>query len=683
MRQALAGMLWSKQFYDYDVDRWLDEHGVDPLRARAAPTPATGSGRTWYNADVISMPDKWEYPWYAAWDLAFHVLALTLVDEDFAKGQLELMLRVRLPPPERPDAGLRVELRRRQPAGPRLGDDLHLPTRAGAARPRATSTGSSGSFHKLLLNFTWWVNRKDAAGSNLFEGGFLGLDNIGVFDRSAPLPTGGYLEQADGTAWMALFCQNMLEIALELALERPDYAEHRREVRRALPVDRDVDDARRRRRRDVGRGGRLLLRRPAAARRHGARLKVRSMVGLLPLCAVTVVRRRADPASTRRWRAGSRDFLRDRPELREFIHDPLLTGKRRPPARARSSTSASCGGCWRGCSTRTSSSAPTASARCRATTREHPYVFQRRRPGLHASPTCRPSPTAGCSAATRTGAARSGCPSTRSIIRALLQYYALLRRRLHGRVPDGLGAADDAVSRSPRSSPGAWRRSSCATRTGRRPVYGGTAQVPGRSALARPASCSTSTSTATTAPASARATRPAGPGVVARADAPVRDADAGDGARCRAGRASGPCADAGATAADREDAMADGAPRRDTRSSTSSTRASGCTERSRALGRPATLDDIPDAELDAIAAPRLRLGLAAERLADRRRRAGRSSRSDPGLRREFQATLPDLRDEDVGGSGFAITGYDGEPDSRRRRGARAAPRAAGGAAACG
>ena len=185
-------------------------------------------------------------------------------------------------------ARLRVELRRRQSAGARLVDDLHLPARDGNARAQGDIDWLERSFHKLLLNFTWWVNRKDRSDKNVFEGGFLGLDNIGVFDRSAPLPTGGHLEQADGTAWMALFCQNMLEIAVELTMHRPTYlrmcqkfVEHFLWIASSMIV-------RRRRRRHVGRGGRILLRRAAASGRTAQRLKVRSMVGLLPLCAVTV-----------------------------------------------------------------------------------------------------------------------------------------------------------------------------------------------------------------------------------------------------------------------------------------------------------------------------------------------------------------------------------------------------------
>ena len=260
MRQALAGMLWSKQFYYYDVDRWLEEHGAEPFKAGRRAAPRNDRWHHMHNADVISMPDKWEYPWYAAWDLAFHCLALTLVDEDFGKHQLDLMLQDQYLHPSG-----------QIPAYEWNFGDVNPPVHAWATlftyavdkarRGKGDIDWLERAFQKLLLNFTWWVNRKDRDGSNVFEGGFLGLDNIGVFDRSAPLPTGGYLEQADGTAWMALFCQNMLEIAAQLALERPAYADLGSQVRRALPVDRDVDDARRRGRRDVGRGRRVLLRR--------------------------------------------------------------------------------------------------------------------------------------------------------------------------------------------------------------------------------------------------------------------------------------------------------------------------------------------------------------------------------------------------------------------------------------
>ena len=268
MRQALAGMLWSKQFYHYDVDKWLEERGSDPFKPTRKAAPRNDHWHHMYNGDVISMPDKWEYPWYAAWDLAFHVLALTLVDPDFGKQQLQLMLRERYMHPNG-----------QIPAYEWNFGDVNPPVHAWSTiftyRLEKAQTGEGdrdwlkSCFQKLLLNFTWWVNRKDRSGRNVFEGGFLGLDNIGVFDRSAPLPTGGYLEQADGTAWMALFCQNMLEIAVELAMTDPDYedmalkfCEHFLWIASAMAhLGRGHGH--------VGRGGRLLLRRAPAARRPG------------------------------------------------------------------------------------------------------------------------------------------------------------------------------------------------------------------------------------------------------------------------------------------------------------------------------------------------------------------------------------------------------------------------------
>ncbi len=224
MRQALAGMLWSKQFYHYDVDKWLEERGSDPFKASRKAAPRNDHWHHMYNGDVISMPDKWEYPWYAAWDLAFHVVAITMVDPDFGKQQLKLMLRERYMHPNG-----------QIPAYEWNFGDVNPPVHAWSTiftyrleqgvKGKGDLEWLKSCFQKLLLNFTWWVNRKDRSGRNVFEGGFLGLDNIGVFDRSAPLPTGGYLEQADGTAWMALFCQNMLEIAVELAMTDPDYAD--------------------------------------------------------------------------------------------------------------------------------------------------------------------------------------------------------------------------------------------------------------------------------------------------------------------------------------------------------------------------------------------------------------------------------------------------------------------------
>jgi Glycosyl hydrolase family 63 C-terminal domain len=325
MRQALAGMLWSKQFYNYDVDLWLSERGADPFKPRRRAGPRNDRWHHMHNADVISMPDKWEYPWYAAWDLAFHVLALTLVDEDFGKQQLDLMLQERYLHP-----GGQI------PAYEWNFGDVNPPVHAWstiftyrlekARHGRGDLEWLERSFHKLVLNFTWWVNRKDRSGSNVFEGGFLGLDNIGVFDRSSPLPTGGYLEQADATAWMTLFCQNMLEIASELALEKPAYADMSLKfVEHSLWIASSMIHAGG----DVGMWDEQdgffydVLRLPDG---RAERLKVRSMVGLLPLCAVTVFEGEVltkYPELVLRLRR----FLRARPELTAFIHDPEKRGE--------------------------------------------------------------------------------------------------------------------------------------------------------------------------------------------------------------------------------------------------------------------------------------------------------------------------------------------------------------------
>ena len=316
MRQALAGMLWSKQFFFFDGDNWLDEHHSNPLHTGYR----NSRNSEWYhmlNQDIISMPDKWEYPWYAAWDLAFHTLPLSIVDPDFAKQQMELMLRTAYLHPNG-----------QMPAYEWNFSDVNPPVHAFATlflhRTEQALRGESdveflkSTFNKLLLNFTWWVNRKDRFGKNVFEGGFLGLDNIGVFDRSAPLPTGGYLEQADGTAWMALFSQNMLELAFEITLHDPTYepmimkfAEHFYYIGSAMNRP--------------GKDGMWdeedgfyydLLRLPDGS---SQRLKVRSMVGLLPLCATTVAEksmRERIPQTMARMQ----ERMRRIPELKETIH---------------------------------------------------------------------------------------------------------------------------------------------------------------------------------------------------------------------------------------------------------------------------------------------------------------------------------------------------------------------------
>jgi hypothetical protein len=286
MRQSFSGMLWSKQFYHYDVHTWLQG---DPAGPKPPEERLKGRNKDWthlYNDDVISMPDKWEYPWYASWDLAFHCISLALVDPDFAKEQLILLLREWY---MHPNGQL--------PAYEWAFGDVNPPVHAWAAwrvykierRVRGTADRAflERVFHKLLLNFTWWVNRKDPDGANIFEGGFLGLDNIGVFDRSSPLPTGGHLEQSDGTSWMGMYCLNMLAIALELAKDDPAYEdvaskffEHFVYIAHAMN--------------DIGVDGMALwdsedgfyydvLRLPGGSQHF---LKIRSMVGLIPLFGV-------------------------------------------------------------------------------------------------------------------------------------------------------------------------------------------------------------------------------------------------------------------------------------------------------------------------------------------------------------------------------------------------------------
>ncbi len=286
-RQALAGMLWTKQYYYFDVDLWLKERKTHPLLDSGGKAPRNAEWFHMLNGDVISMPDKWEYPWYAAWDLAFHTIALSLVDFDFAKEQLLLMLRTLY---SHPNGQI--------PAYEWNFSDVNPPVHAWATLylyqverhlGREDTAFLERSLHGLMLNFNWWVNRKDPQGRNVFAGGFLGLDNIGVFDRSAQLPTGGSLEQADGTAWMAFYCQNMLEIALILAEKDPVYEEIafkflENYVWIAYAMDRigeRADDMW-----DEEDGFYYdVLRLPDG---EAFRLKVRSMVGLLPLCASTV-----------------------------------------------------------------------------------------------------------------------------------------------------------------------------------------------------------------------------------------------------------------------------------------------------------------------------------------------------------------------------------------------------------
>ena len=323
MRQAYAGMLWSKQHYFFDADRWLEEHGAGPFIS-ARRQVRNSDWVHMVNDDVISMPDKWEYPWYAAWDLAFHTIAFSMLDTDFAKQQLDLMLReVYLHPSGQ------------IPAYEWNFGDVNPPVHAWATmflyRLEQLTRGGEGdleflkrSFGKLMANFGWWVNRKDRFGKNVFEGGFLGLDNIGVFDRSAPLPTGGHLEQADGTAWMSLFCQNMLEMGMELAGHDRAFEDLAAKfVDHFLWIGYAMNKP--------GPDGMWdeedgfyydLLRLPDGS---ATRLKVRSMVGLLPLCATTMFepwQRERVPRLVAQWLDRSKRM----PELVRAVHPTGTSG---------------------------------------------------------------------------------------------------------------------------------------------------------------------------------------------------------------------------------------------------------------------------------------------------------------------------------------------------------------------
>jgi hypothetical protein len=322
-RQALAGLLWNKQFYHYGVELWLDGDPAGPPPPEVRKDGRNRDWRQFYALDVLAIPDKWEYPWFAAWDHAFHCLPISMIDPDFAKRQLILLLREWY---MHPNGQL--------PAYEWSFSDVNPPVHAWAAlrvyKISRNLTGVADTdflervFHKLLLNFTWWVNRKDRSGDNIFEGGFLGLDNIGVFNRSDPLPGGGRLEQADGTAWMAMYCLNMLAIALELARVRPPYEdvatkffEHFIYIADAINHPRgreeglwDAED------------GFFYDEAHLPDGRH-LRLRVRSLVGLIPLLAVEtyepdLAEKLPHFAARVRW------FLKYRPWLVEMIA-PLAT----------------------------------------------------------------------------------------------------------------------------------------------------------------------------------------------------------------------------------------------------------------------------------------------------------------------------------------------------------------------
>jgi hypothetical protein len=321
-RQALAGMIWSKQFYYYDVPQWLKG---DPGTAPPPPQRRNGRNKDWQhlnNADIISMPDTWEYPWYAAWDLAFHCVTLAMIDPVFAKNQLLLMTREWYMHPNGQLPAYEWKL-----------GDVNPPVHAWAAwevyKSECQSNGGTGDLdflerimHKLIINFTWWVNRKDADDNNIFQGGFLGLDNIGVFDRSAPLPAGGHIDQADGTSWMAMYSLNLMRIALELALHDRVYEdiatkffEHFLYIAKAMS--------------NIGGDQHIglwneedqffydVLRSPDGKM---IPLKVRSMIGLIPFYAVEIIEpelldKLPDFKRRMKW------FLDYRPDLASLVAD--------------------------------------------------------------------------------------------------------------------------------------------------------------------------------------------------------------------------------------------------------------------------------------------------------------------------------------------------------------------------
>ncbi len=317
-RQALAGMLWSKQYYYFDLDKWLEEHEAHPLLGKATRTTRNAEWFHMLNNDIISMPDKWEYPWYAAWDLAFHTIALSLVDFDFAKDQLLLMLR-----------NLYAHPNGQIPAYEWNFSDVNPPVHAWATLflynvekelGRADLRFLERSFQGLMMNFNWWVNRKDPEGKNVFAGGFLGLDNIGVFDRSAKLPTGGHLDQADGTAWMAFYCQCMFEIALILTEHDSMYEDVAfRFFEHFLWITYAMDRMGKQHENmwdDEDGFFYDLLHLPNG---DAMRLKVRSMVGLLPLCASTVLEPSNIMAKSARVRELVETFKKRHPDLLKHI----------------------------------------------------------------------------------------------------------------------------------------------------------------------------------------------------------------------------------------------------------------------------------------------------------------------------------------------------------------------------
>ena len=436
MRQALAGMLWGKQYYEYGVHAWLREHGVNPWSKAGQGAAVRNTPWSHLDAgDVISMPDKWEYPWFAAWDLALQTVPLALVDVDFAKGQMELLLQDRYLHPNG-----------QIPAYEWNFSDVNPPLHAWSAlllyeREREIRGEGDAEFLKrvfarLLMNFTWWVNRKDPDGRNLFQGGFLGLDNIGVFDRSAPLPGGGTLEQADGTAWMALYCQAMLQMALELTRHDPAYADvtakfglHFVWIAAAMsPPDGDAlwseEDG----------FYYDVMRLPDGSTQQ---LRVRSLVGLLPMCAATVL----EPGSLERVPESAGEVGAVRRGVQGF--DPgagaaARAGRRREAtavARRRRPAAADPGDHAR----RVGVPRPVRDSRDLALPRRAPVRVRHRRTALSRRVRAGGVAARGCSAGTRTGAGPVWFPMNLVILRGLRQLHAYYGDNLKVECPTGSG----------------------------------------------------------------------------------------------------------------------------------------------------------------------------------------------------------------------------------------------------
>ncbi len=464
-RQAAAGLLWSKQFYFYSVKDWLRGDPDQPPPPAGHQHVRNVDWQHLFNRDVISMPDKWEYPWYAAWDLAFHMLPFSKLDPEFAKSQL-ILVSVR---------EWYMHPNGQIPAYEFAFSDVNPPVHAWACWRVYKMTAPRGKrdrvflariFQKLLINFTWWVNRKDIEGNNLFSGGFLGLDNIGVFDRSKPLPGGGVLEQADGTAWMAFYCSTMLAMALELAVESPEYEDIASKFFEHFVAIVDAMNSL---------GGTGLWDEADGfyydqlhVQGQDTRLKIRSIVGLIPRCSrpsksSTMNRSIGCPAlksgcsgfstTGKTWRRISRTV---KPIVRMALRADRRAADGSWPSRRESVSNE----CCVMCSTKESFCRTTESALSRGSTRIIRLCCTRMGTST-VSTTSRANRRPGCSAATRTGGAQSGCRINLLLIDAAWKPLSIsfTATNFSGRVPGRLGPKIDAERMPLARSNRAWRES--------------------------------------------------------------------------------------------------------------------------------------------------------------------------------------------------------------------------------